>query len=471
MKTDHVRTRGIQQQQTRRSELAYLLAVVSPLLLLVVLFVLGSLRETAAEARFESVVTRLKSEGVPTDNHSSTISFDQRLSKKYSIQWQDVLVAQRELNARFTDMYISIHESEEIPRPNEPWDIEPIARRYTDEAKPIFDALDELVAEGNLVWQPLVWQGFGTLLPEIQELRDLIRLLAVKFRLAVHQGDQAGAMQALELILGVNRAFDWQICLISDFVAIAHLSTHRSLIRQSLEVGFWKDEQQIQKLREQLSIRDDYDARWLQMVAGEQAMLAEELSTSFGNTGLSVFPFGVPAATKVSVLETIRLAGEIKGVGTIDHVRAIENDIEQVSRRSPSTSPTSSFTIVGIPFALSEGPTGMLSSSYTVASQVYLRDAMERRWTLAAVAIKQFQIQEGRWPDELNELTRVGLSRPDWLAIGETPFGYSVDDDEAILWTVASSELTNRQTIISAEPPSQSEDDPERIKQMEVRIR
>ena len=44
-------------------------------------------------------------------------------------------------------------------------------------------------------------------------------------------------------------------------------------------------------------------------------------------------------------------------------------------------------------------------------------------------------------------------------------------DDEAILWTVASRELTNRQTIISAEPPSQSEDDPERVKQMEVRIR
>ncbi len=464
-------TSPTRRQQSHRSELMYLLAVLCPPLLLVLMFAVGGGQEFSAEARFEGVVASLTREGFPTDNHSSTLAFDQRLSKQYARQWREVLVAMRELSGRYSNFSDLLYESKEMPRPNQNWEIEPIARRYTDDAKPVFDLLDLLVVERKPVWQPLLLNGFSTLLPDLQKTRGLVRLLATEFRVAVHQGDRERALHALDLMAGVTRAYDWQVGLVSDYVAMAGLKTQRSLIRQSLALGFWEDEQQLQSLRDQLTSRDDQDARWKQMVASEQAMIAQEIRRNLSSVfGFELYPFGVPPGVIVDLLETVRLAGDVKGVGTIDHIRTLQRSFEQ---RGQDKNSTSSFTIVGIPLARSTFELGLFGNDYPSASRSYFEDEMQRRWTLTAVAIKQFQIRVGRWPDSLNELSRVGLSRADWLAGGETPFGYSVREDpsEAIVWTSKISHWDHPKLDISPVPPSEVEDDAEQIQKLETRVR
>lgn len=416
-----------------RSESIYLLVITLPLILIAITFALGFQRESAAKAHYDGIVTQLNEQGLPTDNHGSTVSFDQRLSQETSIGWLDVLVAKHELNVQFMDVRRMIIDADEMPQPGQPWEIEPIIRRYTERAEPILAAMDELVKQDQPVWQPLIWEGFDTLLPEIQESRDLTRLLATEFRHAVQQDDPERALRALNLMHGVVKAFDWHICLVADLVTMAGRSQHRLLIRQSLETGFWDDAESLQQLREQLLETDNLDSRWIQMVAGEQAMLSESLGDSFTVTGIKLFPFGVPPAARVNLLEKIRLAGEVQGVGTVEHVRAIEREIEQSTTRPNGPASGSNFTLVGLPFAYSDGPTGLLGADFAGAAEAYLRDETERRWTLTAVAIKQFQVRFDRWPDQLGELSAIGIPNSTWLMDGQTPFFYAVDHDGVTL--------------------------------------
>jgi hypothetical protein len=113
----------------------------------------------------------------------------------------------------------------------------------------------------------------------------------------------------------------------------------------------------------------------------------------------------------------------------------------------------------------------MLYPAVNAAAATYARNERETRWTLTAVAIKEFQLQRQRWPDSLDELTSVGLSASDWMATDSDAFGYQISDDdgEAILWTTPTDGTPLGATLLP-QPPSDYETDPVRLEQMEVRI-
>lgn len=468
-------SRNPSRRHPQRSEIGYLLSVTVPPLLLLLLFAFGEIREHAAQSRYEVQVAKVRALGLPTDSHSSAVAFDGRLSTDNSITWKNVLAATEELNGRFYPAMIAIDELTATIPPGDDWESEPIIRLYTEQSRPILQTIDALAEDDRAVWEPLVLEGYSTLLPDLQASRSVIRLLVVEFRHAVHQGQHDRAIHALQSILDVGNAFDWQIGLISDFIFMTHRATHRELIRRSLEVEFWQTEQQFQQLQQQLAESDDLDARWRRALASEMAMLMSELridreDPEFAHPPLNLMPFGIPPSTKSGLVETMESASELSGAGTLAHVRAIEKGVGiggNVATESVTT------TINGFPFAFSDAPLGLLgqTQNYVSAARAFAKFAMERRWTVTAVALEQFRLQQGRWPSELSELASVGLSRRDWTAIGDEPFGYRVEGDppEAILWTIPASELSDLR--IPPDPPSATEEKPDRVPQTVVRLR
>ncbi len=461
--------------RSNRSERTYLLVVALPPLVLLSVFAYGAIREGYAAAANTAQLVQIQNDGNPIDNHSMTQWFDRRTSKENSTQWRDVFVATRGLGNRFgilaTDWVVDF---ERLVAPDQPWDAEPIASRYAEEAQPILDSIEKLVSNREPVWEPLLIEGQMTLLAELQESRGIVKVLANEFRVAVHQGDQPRAFRALELIRGVSEAFDWNIGLISDFVVFGHRNTYRSLVRGSLQFSFWTEPQLLAKLQQQLSKADALDARWQDSLASEQAMSLVELSddTRGGSaislvSDINLFPFGVPATTKARFLEIMRQLESVKNPGTTGHAAIVDGAIQNNLR---STS-NSAFTITGIPFATGEIAIGMLYPAVDAAAATYVRNERERRWTLTAVAIKEFQMQQQRWPDSLDELTSVGLSASDWMVTDSAAFGYQINDDgdEAILWTTPS-DGTPLGAALLPQPPSIHETDPVRLEQIEVRI-
>src|SRR5690606_37668842 len=122
------------------------------------------------------------------------------------------------------------------------------------------------------VWMPIEFHGFMTLLEELQNSRSIQRLMQLETEHAIYHRDAERAMAGLESMQGVAAAFDWPICMVADLVHIALRGSHRSMVRRSLAVDLW-DEDQLRHLADQLGPPQDVRQRWFDVVAGERGMM------------------------------------------------------------------------------------------------------------------------------------------------------------------------------------------------------
>ena len=58
----------------------------------------------------------------------------------------------------------------------------------------------------------------------------------------------------------------------------------------------------------------------------------------------------------------------------------------------------------------------------------------DRRFTLTAIAIKQFHLEHNKWPERLQDLSTVGLVPSDWQLLNGEQFGYQHSQDVSYLW-------------------------------------
>jgi hypothetical protein len=77
---------------------------------------------------------------------------------------------------------------------------------------------------------------------------------------------------------------------------------------------------------------------------------------------------------------------------------------------------------------------GLLAPASAQCLEAEVRSEETRRWTLTAVAIRQFKLKNGKWPKKLNELESVGLKVTDYTDTEKNVFGYQVEGDKAFLW-------------------------------------
>lgn len=127
-------------------------------------------------------------------------------------------------------------------------------------------------------------------------------------------------------------------------------------------------------------------------------------------------------------------------------------------------------SLLAVPIANGDLAFGVVWPSTQAFAAAYTRSYRERRWTRCALAIKQFQLQQERWPTSLEELTQVGLTRSDWMAKPNMPFGYQVatDNSHALLWTDAPD---GKNAPIEPVPPSTIEKHEGYLDVMEATIR
>ncbi|MCG8649787.1 MAG: hypothetical protein MI861_08135 [Pirellulales bacterium] len=456
-----------------RSELTLLAWMILPPTLLAALFVYGVVRERRAAARIDAAIASVAQQHLPSGNTTVNQLFDERLSKEHSRQWRDVLTATNELHAKFiwTDMFDErwwkgVKHDEPLPN-------ESRLTAYLAAAKPIIDKIESLSGDSRPTWQPLIYQGYRTSLPELLQAKELVRMLTVEFRYAVRHQHHDRALEALKSIRTVSDAFDWQIGLVSDMNTLQHHKVHRDLIRDSLAAGFWQEEQHLQRLVTELGEAEDYDQRWRLAVTHEQAsVLAELQSQKSGAQVESVFPFGVSAAALVNLTEDSIRATRVQGVGTWAYVRmAHQQDLQSAAHDQHGSGP--GYTINGIPLANSQFVSAAFSMNHAQVAKVYADDAMERRWTITAIAIKKFQLQKQRWPAELAELAQVDLPAKQWKAWHHEPFGYHVDKarNEAILWTAYANSSAAGGPLVPLQPPGQIGPDSTGVMSAETRLR
>ena len=455
-----------------RERSLYLL-LAAPVIALLGVFAMGVKIEWAAAASVKASLARLTSEGEPIGNHTLAQWMDNNTSQETTAQWRDILVATDGLSVRFRDL-LPLDDEHELA-PSQPSDDADILQRYAQQARPIIEAIEKVKSQPKPVWQPVVFNGFGTLLPDLQGSRSIIYLLSREFRVAVHQRDPSRAIQALDLMLKVADAYDWQIGFVSDFVYFAAVNRHRDQIRQSLAIGFWDNEEQLLQLRDQMNRPHDLHDRLAKAVATERAyQLAEFGITSEGpsyferESGFEVFPFGTTATTGQSMLERYEQWRDIDMTTAFDQWPTSETSNQEKDELW-------AFSILGIPVANTAAFIEPFYSNEGSIASTFYRFELNRRWTLTAVAIKLFKLQHDRFPNELSELSEIGLTESDWMVNSQESFGYEVGgrDEVAYLWSIdfETAKRPGGEPVVAKERPLTSDDPIQKIEQFVTEIR
>lgn len=447
----------------------YLGLAVGPVLALMALLGFSVISESKAKRQLDVLTTQTRRHGVPLGNASTALDFDRRTDQTRAVRWQNVVHAAMALENTYWIPMVSDkwEDWEQVVPPEVDWKMAPALKKYSRHASPIVAELrDVLDGSDEPIWSPILFADFETLLPGIQNSRIVARMLAYDFRAAYHAGNHQQAIESLGLIPGAAGAVDYQNFLVVDLVHISLLGMHRLLIRESLNHEYWTIED-IERLRKQLAPIANVNERWNRSMTSELAMMLEAI----GIDGQAPRMVGVTQVTPMPISPVHQLAV----LQRIEHFKTVPVNLDSGESSGVGLSEEamrayrSSVSLTSIPFATMEPWAALLTPAYDSYISAYARLLRERRWTLCALAIKEFQLRFERWPTSLDGLTRVGLSRPDWSVTANTPFGYRVakDGSHVLLWT-----LSPVNSTMESEPPSTLEEhrDGNYLDQMQVRI-
>jgi len=417
-----------ERRPARRRRWLLLLVLLPIVTGLIAVAVLG-FGEYRSACEVTAEIARLRAAGEPVDNETLARWFHAGTSQEGTAAWRDVLVAVEQVSCGETANSFPIIGLGKLPEPlvpGAPWPDEPRIAEFLQEIRPLIAQIEQAGRYPTPVWQPIAFNGFATLLPEIQASRSVIRLLQLEVQHALYHRDIERARRGLDAMRITAAALSWDCSVVTDLVGLALRDTHRDTIRQSLLHTDWEPAQ-LDQLLAQVEPYGDAAARWQRIFAGERAMTLACVQSSveldrmlsqgdeFGAAAMLLTPScRKKYLDRIAAIQQIGTEG-VLGIGP--RSRAWEEKFFREERRR-----------------FDDVLTNLFVPAIAGMGTAYERDELARRLTRTALALKRYRVSEGRWPARLSDLAEVGLKPEDWTALQAGPFGYKIEGEEAVLW-------------------------------------
>ncbi len=429
------------------------LVTVIPLGLLFLCVTALAGHEKQAFNRVQAELARLRASGQPIDDASMSEWFLDNTSSEGAAAWgaiiQLVTAAPRGTDSFDRLPYVGRVGRASVPaeiKPGSDWPEQREVAEYLRCMRPVIDQIAAATEYPTPVWQPLEFRGFMTLLGELQNSRQLTRLLALEAEHALYHGDTDRALRSLESMRGVAAAFDWELCIVAELVQIAARGVHQNMIRRSLAADLWSADQ-LQLLQEQLGPARDVPPRWRRVIAGERALILASVSDrEFWQAEVGLSPLWSMPSLRAAMLRNYQ---EMENVAAGGLVGLVQRAGELERHRANKAGRRQSF-LSFIDHSASYLPA---IGAFAEATE---SEENSRRFSRTAVAIKAFQLRSGRWPHQLAELQQVGLSADDWNTVSGGRFGYE-SGEAAYLWGYPYNRETR--TRVPATRPEPNEDE------------
>ena len=381
----------------------------------------------------DAEIERLRAAGQPVDDETMASWFWENTSQEGTAAWREILVQVEQITTSTTVVHgLPIVGHGELPddlAPGDDWPDEARVAAFLEDARPVIAKIEDAARYPTPVWQPIAFDGFGTILSEVQASRGIMRMVQLEFVHALYHEDTQRISRALKAMQATAASFDWDMCIVSDLVGIALRSIHRNSIRQSLSHSAW-ELADLDHLLDQVVQPRDFLTRWHRVIAGERAMALttlrgdrQSLSDFMGSTGQpgdSLQAWMLMSSFSKRYLQTMEAVQRLGDQG-IEGLLERANEWER--REFPSDS-----------LRFDDMLSHLLLPSVNAWAAAQERDEHERRLTRTAVGLKRFRMVEGRWPEKLDDLATMGLTARDWTALQAGPFGYRIEDDHAVLW-------------------------------------
>jgi len=332
--------------------------------------------------------------------------------------------------------------TQELPAriaPDTAWAADKPVGAYLAAIKPILDLIHASAEVPMPVWQPVEFRGVQTLLPHLQESRQVARMLRLESEHALFHREPARAMRAIDSLQATAAAYDWHLFMVGELVHLALYQIYLDSISRSLNVDLWNQEQLdslLTRLRPELPIEE----KWRASLAAEQLMIIATLENNSNWARHAPTPLLPLWSTPTARLELYN---------TYDALMTLaDTGADQLSTRSRQWE--ESFVRQGDRMLL-----GLFFPAIHPFALALDRASDKRKMTLTAVAIKIYQTKFDRWPAALSELARLGLRDTDWTLRTQGPIGYEVAGTGVELFCYApdTSEIQpSTPTVIRREP-------------------
>jgi hypothetical protein len=415
-----------------RNERNYLMFALVPPVLVAVLFAAGFFKERRAARFVHAALGDLNA-----DQRMSLASLysgrhDAPAGTRTQDAWSRLELAAEEMDNRLS--YFSRGLPIEIVPPGAEWEQAAFVEKIVEDSAPIYEQLDVLIELDD----PTV------------SLRSLERLMLAKLRVAIFEDDSDQAVQVLKRIRDLADRASPNYGNPNQLLA-----EHRNAILQTLAVGFWQNPDHLRSLRSQVSKPMNLDEYWRTMTQNQRAAIQSYIGLVNRSDDLYRFngdltPYEVPGEALRYWLGTIELSDTDQKVGSNEHFKQIRSlDDEKGGFRT--------MTITGIPFADGRSyELGWMGSrldhiAFAIADHQY-----QQHVTLTLIAIKQFQLDTGRWPSDLSELGNIGSGFSDSYVRSPNHFSYGVSPDSSEAWLQRPStnhDIDTRRRTLSGQIP------------------
>lgn len=380
--------------------------------------------QAAMEVRRE--LEEIRQAGRPIDDASMAAWYQQQTHQEGTAIWNQIMNLASRSASNYPDLdllpVLGMAELPETIEPQQTWQQREVVEEFLQYCQPILELIVQAEAYPRPVWHPIAFSGYETSLSELQASRSVIRLLQLEVEAALWSADAERALRGLKGMRITLEAFGFEspIMLVADLINQAIEGVRLATIQRCLQCDLWTA-QQLAELRSEIGPAWELEQRWQRVFQGERSMWlsGSEQAENGWAEGAPLFIMRLPT-TKRALLTLYRESEQLASVGhteLLEKARFFEDRLQDGQQGS--------FTDLVVTL-FNPGAPAYLTT--------LIRSEDLRRMTLSAVAVKQFQVQEGRWPGRLSELAKVGLDVADWSIVTGIPLGYQASEDEASLW-------------------------------------
>lgn len=420
-----------EQKSGSKKVLGCLLIVLGlPVLLCCGLATTWFVRESSARAEVDRMLSELEERGQPIGNESLTRYRASLSSDENAARWMAVL---ERIGAKpFQDTtrgvpFVGVvpDAATEYPVRGEVWGYEDAAREFLEQNASLRSEMHDVVEGTGPIRTKLEFDSYNTLLPYVQHTRDAARIVMLENRVAVHDGDAEGSLHAILAMLGIARSIEHEPLMVSQLVYSAVVAMAAKEIGHALESDLL-DEDQLNAIGKELEHFGDYKRSYQVGMSGERAMVM----AVFGG-GESTIEAGPPIRSSRDQLASLELfetaEKAIEEATMADFLERLDQHDSLITQRISSGNLLTQFDTM---------LTGLLMPAIRPFGQACAETAQEVRMAKIAIALRQFERKFDRWPQDLGELTQVGVDSgsADLVPFGGKPFGYKVLENEVELW-------------------------------------
>jgi len=311
-----------------------------------------------------------------------------------------------------------------IPKPGQPWTDKQVVDQLMADAEPAFAEIEQLAQQPGAVRFPRKFeQGFALLLPNVQELRNIARMLSLRARWQVYQGDSAGAAESLIAMRRTADTIQHDPILVSHLVRIAILSMMQKDVVELMPHANWNDEQ-LKRWQDELLTGDTLHRDLVRAMEGERVM---------GNLAFddpSAISPDIPATFSVT-----RRADQLYYLQTFDRLIAASEESHAEAIKTQEAIENEMAAQSGLQ-RLRHAMTIMILPAMSASTKASGRVTAGQRVVAALIACRRYKLATGQWPTKLDDLTPQFLDTVPTDPFDGQPLRFKATSSEIVVWSI-----------------------------------